>query len=439
MKSFSFLSILIVFTGCASFSHQNKELSKNEVEQEYKGKATKIIKETRGKKEVLMILSLSGGGSRAAYFSGLVMLELQKEGLLTEVDVITSVSGGSLPAAYYAISIDPGDPNHNDVASKRIWDEKNVKDLMKRNYLGRWVANWFHPWNILRFWFTSYDRSDIMAQTFSDNMYDVKNGTRDLRFQDINEERPYLIINSTNATNKINSPDPYSSYFTFTYDDFHEIDSDINEFEIGRAVMASAAFPGVFNYVTLKNYNYKDKDRYIHVFDAGTRDNLGLPTVIEIITKDENDCKKYKHIIVILVDSYSSPKGISENKFDPREYFGHFIDMNILDAFSSLLESNRGKSIQELKRLQAEYGSKIFSFWHIEFDNVEKSCDLVNDINDKDKCLELSYNLKNKIPTSFKISNKDVQTIEDGVKVIFQTKFARENIDRIKEILNLSN
>ena len=48
-------------------------------------------------------LALSGGGSRAATFSSAVMLELKKRGILQHVDFISSVSGGSLPAASYAL------------------------------------------------------------------------------------------------------------------------------------------------------------------------------------------------------------------------------------------------------------------------------------------------------------------------------------------------
>ena len=85
--------------------------------------------------EVLMVLALSGGGSRAAYFSAMTMLQMEEvfspEGinLLKEVNAITSVSGGSLPAAYYAISQAPA-PGSATAPSGRMWDEKTVKDLM---------------------------------------------------------------------------------------------------------------------------------------------------------------------------------------------------------------------------------------------------------------------------------------------------------------------
>ncbi len=66
----------------------------------------------RGRSDTLVILAFSGGGSRAAYLSAKVMFELEKhfyqedKHILDEVDAISSVSGGSLPAAYFAVSRD---------------------------------------------------------------------------------------------------------------------------------------------------------------------------------------------------------------------------------------------------------------------------------------------------------------------------------------------
>jgi len=55
-------------------------------------------------------VAISGGGSRASVFSAAVFFELQRYGLLQQVDVLSSVSGGSFTAAYYVLSCD--DP-HN--------------------------------------------------------------------------------------------------------------------------------------------------------------------------------------------------------------------------------------------------------------------------------------------------------------------------------------
>ena len=49
-------------------------------------------------------LAISGGGSRSANFSAACMFQLQRLGVLQRVDYISSVSGGSLTAAYYCLT-----------------------------------------------------------------------------------------------------------------------------------------------------------------------------------------------------------------------------------------------------------------------------------------------------------------------------------------------
>jgi len=58
--------------------------------------------------EMFIGLAISGGGSRAANFGAAVMFELADLGLLHRVDAISSVSGGSIAAAYYALQGYPG-------------------------------------------------------------------------------------------------------------------------------------------------------------------------------------------------------------------------------------------------------------------------------------------------------------------------------------------
>lgn len=48
-------------------------------------------------------LALSGGGSRSVVFGAAVLKELDRVGILRQVDVLSAVSGGALPAAYYAL------------------------------------------------------------------------------------------------------------------------------------------------------------------------------------------------------------------------------------------------------------------------------------------------------------------------------------------------
>ena len=290
MKILRFITVcgfVFCLNGCSVFSHYSHTNIKLN-EPIVKSKASFIVGEDRGNhQKTLVILSLSGGGSRAAYFSASIMLALENVfkqdnlNILKEVDIISSVSGGSLPAAFYVTSKDLEDESEK-MRFNQIWDQETVTNLMSLNFRRKWLVSWFWPTNIVKFWFTAFDRSDIMAQTLADSLFDKKFYGFDLKFKDINHTRPNLVLNSTNGT-----IGDFSSIFTFTQEQFEQkINSDINEYKVSRAVMATASFPGAFNYMTLKDF-HSDDDKYVHVFDGGNSDNLGLKSVEKIIEKNK--------------------------------------------------------------------------------------------------------------------------------------------------------
>jgi hypothetical protein len=486
------------------------------------GRASLAVTAERGNPKVLVMLALSGGGSRAAYFSAAVMLKLQKlfpeRDLLREVDVLSSVSGGSMTAAYYAISKDAriadgalaaavappplGEPvaagklrreaegsltcsaalspaeeqklnaradpyrarkvvdlcRQAGVASNRTWDEATVKDLMTRDYVYRWIGNWFWPWNIVNYWFTAFDRSDLMAQTFADNLYDVAITGRDLTFAELNPERPYLIINSTNATGGYGAGAggdgfPFGSVFTFTTEDFRDrIRSDLSTYSVARAVMASASFPVVFPSMTLRDYRPQpgQDNRYVHVFDGGNSDNLGLATLKRVLLEAALDGRiaNYDRVAVISIDAFTRPAGAPSINPDSRgDFFSYFLDTNLSSAIDSLLQANRANNLDQFRNraftwkecdvelrtypkrlcdaieklggsLDDRLGlAKRLVFYHIGFDDAGDA--QIDDV-DKDGNpvkVRLTERL-DRIPTSLKISDPDRHAIDTAVQLI---------------------
>src|SRR5438067_2452798 len=63
-------------------------------------------------------VAISGGGSRSANFSAACLFELQRLGILQHVDYVSSVSGGSITAAYYCLS------------TEAEWNPENVQRRM---------------------------------------------------------------------------------------------------------------------------------------------------------------------------------------------------------------------------------------------------------------------------------------------------------------------
>jgi len=413
-------SLLLLSAGCSSLAYTNvikptgntttsacdSRLAAPRVAATPSTRATLNFTAERGDPDTLFVLALSGGGSRAAYFGGNVMLRLQqlhggKTDLLSQVDVMSSVSGGSLPAAYYAISSDPNEEH----AHGRMWDEHTVKKLMSRNYISRWFGNWFWPSNIGKFWFTAYDRTDIMAQTLADNLFDVWPTGQDLKMSDLRKTRPYLILNATNGTRR-----SFGRSFTFTTEDFGLLDSDVGEYSLARAVMATATFPSVFNYMTLADFTTArpNKCQYTHVFDGGNYDNLGLNVVRDALT-DPDKSVSYKKLIVVLVDAYTE-SGISQNKADPRAALDYLVDTNFLMATDALLTANRTRTLESFEQFLRHQDSELRHtvFYHLRFDDVTGT------VIKKGKEIPLREAL-NGISTNFTISKQNTRYIDQAL------------------------
>src|SRR5439155_11665117 len=93
-------------------------------------------------------LAISGGGSRSANFAAACMFHLQRLGLLQRVDYISSVSGGSLTAAYYCASTD------------EEWNPGNVQRKLGHSFASDLIATTFVPWNFVWMAISDWDRSD---------------------------------------------------------------------------------------------------------------------------------------------------------------------------------------------------------------------------------------------------------------------------------------
>jgi len=110
---------------------------------------------TNNSDDMLFILSFSGGGTRAAALACGVLEELAKtritqagkpRRLLDEVDAISSVSGGSVTAAAYAL--------YGDAAFAQL--ETN---FLKRNVQGALVSRTANPFNWCKLLSATYGRS----------------------------------------------------------------------------------------------------------------------------------------------------------------------------------------------------------------------------------------------------------------------------------------
>jgi predicted acylesterase/phospholipase RssA len=210
-------------------------------------------------------LAISGGGLRSANFSAAVMFELQRLGLLDRVDAVSSVSGGSLTAACYCIYSDDD------------WNPGNLQRKLTHEFATDmwWIVA--QPWNLMALWLTDWDRSDLLAKTFNENVF-----TRDghvLTFANLRPDRPRLLINATDLQS--------GQRFVFANESFDAINSDLAKYPIGYAVSASSSVPVVLHQVTLRDFSTIFK-QYRHFVDGGINDNLGVLSLLETY-KADND------------------------------------------------------------------------------------------------------------------------------------------------------
>ncbi|MBT8038722.1 MAG: patatin-like phospholipase family protein [Gammaproteobacteria bacterium] len=287
---------------------------------------------------LFVILTFSGGGTRASAFSYGVMEQLaattiningKSKRLLDEVDVISSVSGGSFTAAYYGLF---GDALFEDFEERFLY--RNVQGALTLRVLN--PVNWF------RLASSNYDRIDLAADWYDKNVFGQHSFARLIE----SGRRPFIILNATDIG--------LGSRFEFTQDQFDWLYSDLASYSVARAVAASSAFPGLLSPLRVHNYEnppaiddadtrfsgepewlqlaLDDEDRvdyryyrareitsytrglqrpYIHLLDGGLADNIGLRGPLWAINStdsswsllDRMNNKKINHLLVISVDA----------------------------------------------------------------------------------------------------------------------------------------
>lgn len=235
----------------------------------------------------LIVLALSGGGARAASFHLGVLQALRdtpgRDGrpLSEHIALITSVSGGSVLAAYYGLHGDPG------------------LDTFDAAYLGRqWrVRGPTSPLGVAGALRGGMNGPQQLRNWLADNVYGEAT-MGDMR------AGPRVILNATDLYN--------STPFAFTQFFFDGLCSDVRQTHVADAVAASMAVPVAFRPVVMESYgarcpgppawtaraladrsagenvrqaarafqNYRGDtpaaQRFVHLVDGGVADNLGM-------------------------------------------------------------------------------------------------------------------------------------------------------------------
>lgn len=286
--------------------------------------------------DLLIILAISGGGMRAAALGYGVLEELRrtevtingvKRRLIDEVDVISAVSGGTLPATYYGLR---GEKTFEEFESR----------VLSRNLEWELALRIMNPYNWFRLPSGTFGKSDLFAELYDETVFDHAT------FGDLQRANgPFVIINGTDVTT--------GARFSFTQDQFDAICGDLSRVTLGRAIATSTALPPLLTPITFENCggkcgrkdpawqaaaeaamgqtetpgrallraralkSYEDPNRpYVHLFDGGLSENLGLTEVLrayELMKVDPDETvlpalRKARKVVVISVNALRFPE-----------------------------------------------------------------------------------------------------------------------------------
>src|SRR2546429_1930551 len=98
--------------------------------------------------------------------------------------------------------------------------------------------------------------------------------------------------------------------------------------------MASGAFPGASNNVPPQNYSPQSgRPHYIHLFDGGPADNLGIKTLLRLLRGQIYTASASpRGCFLFAVDAYPFERGNGVVDRDTRGFSDLILDDNVLDS-----------------------------------------------------------------------------------------------------------
>jgi NTE family protein len=209
--------------------------------------------------DLLIALSFSGGGTRAAAFSHGVLSEMDgtqvkarggATSLLDRVDFVSGVSGGSITAAYYGL--------------KRRAALADFREKFLLRDAEESLSTGITPTNLTRALAGGVNDSRAFPRWLDENLF---GGATFGQFRA--DRRPRIWINASDIYNR--------TTFVFGQTAFSAMCSDLNSYPIADAVAASAAVPVVFAPVVIQTYAGNCKHPLPDWIERARRDNAASP------------------------------------------------------------------------------------------------------------------------------------------------------------------
>jgi NTE family protein len=222
-------------------------------------------------------LALSGGGFRASVFHLGVLRAIAELGWLPRIDVLSTVSGGSVIGAFAALRWASMLSAGGDAAALSNYVVHPFLEVItSNNFIRDWAASVpFHMFKKL--WARDYTRTKLASQKFDEAFYNWAKCPQ-------LPNQPQIVVNASNLIS--------GRAWRFTRDGMGDSrvgyanwkDSPLN---VSEAVTASAAFPPVFPPARIRRSAFQfsgpvysetplPEKEFIPLTDGGVYDNLGL-------------------------------------------------------------------------------------------------------------------------------------------------------------------
>lgn len=305
----------IVLSACGSIRYEPiKTIAEINVDEGYRLYQTILRKDkqlafnTQTSNEMFVVMTFSGGGTRAAALGYGVLEEMaqnqivlnnKKTTLFNEVDLVFGISGGAILAAYYGLN-GPDTLGH----FEKNFLRQDLQRILKRQL--------FALPNLSRLTSPEFGRGELLAEELDRALFKGKT------YKHMIHERkgPFAVISATDMAS--------GNRLDFTQEAFDLMCLDLADMPISRAVAASSSVPLVFAPITLNNngghcrytqipellkqieqaaaqkttlfraqtrremirelrqYADSDKRPYVHLIDGGLTDNLGLRSLLDM-------------------------------------------------------------------------------------------------------------------------------------------------------------
>ena len=325
-----------------------------------------------------ILVTFSGGGTRAAAFAYGVLEELRRtqidaekdpHPLLDDVDLLIGVSGGSFTALAYGLR---GDQLFDDYPQR----------FLKRDVQGDLIARAADPLNWGKLLSRGGGRSELAADYYDEILFDGAT------FADLQKRPgPFIIATGTDIST--------GARLSFTQADFDILCSDLSPVRLARAAATSSAVPVVLSPVTFDNHGGRcdytapawvsdiepadpqapvgrlrqryrdildfergDARPFLHLVDGGVADNLGLRAILERFMEAEFSptfrrelkLERLQRTLLIVVNARSDPA----TDWDRSEDGPGAIDL-LLQSISVPIDHESYESLELMRDMMARW------------------------------------------------------------------------------------